>query len=1512
MIALFPIKTTRVGHLVRSLMRCLRILFVAAPCLGTAEVVSALDCRRTEPVGAPALPEEIELVEIPPGSVCTGVTFSVQAWRPRADIGIPSPIQQPRRGDDRVAWTDPDLSYYGQEIWPKAPVELAGAFKVEGRLMQRVRISRQRWRGALWQSAATGVVEIATGLSFTPLLTRRPTASLASAASVETGVGKNELLILSPPDLREAWNDYADLRRGRLPAWDVRVIGTDEIYRDHPFGAGLPNRNAAESIHAYLRAVARSGRTHVLLGGMWIDAAKEVPERYFLTGEQLSLSNCVPGIEAYPCVDDRCGTVPSDLFYACLDGNVDGAAYPWDPDGDGVYLSESEVKSCDVVADVVVGRFAPVPYESGSATLLTPARMIDVYAAKVARGTGASFAGSRCLGLASDRMQTTVPRSSTSLGRPHREQTFFDGVPNVWDLMHPESVSDGEWMTRETLRTMIAPHWPILDVESLHAGQSLKASRYSSWTEAREAFGARDLIYAICRSHGSETSVAGGNLTRDFYAHATGLALFNEFSVPCLAGALSCTRIREGRVYVLPSLGMAATAATEGGALAGIYNAGYGWYDAFGGMTLSDGYSSTIGYLTAKNLFQERDATLGLAVCHAHQQYAAQYSPKGIKLFLLCEQFFYGDPSLGLPDVERDAELVAATVVAENRAVVSARTAAPEVAVAGNARFQVMDGLSSSGTNAVLASGGGVGGRVAFTGKTGRLELAGAEPFYVGGVSNCSEVVLSGSGKMLDATGAGTVLRMFSSEGAGTNVLRCTTTGGLALMEPIRVENGWLRLETAEAFDSGSSPVAAVTNGGLLWAASPLAGWDGDTEHLARPVWLKDAVLQTEGRRRVCWGRHTGSSWRSFALHVAGTSTVSIATRDGVPFGLVGTTTVEVEDGGVLEIASPLENMDAGRLLFTGTGRVVVRRADALAGDVEVRDGATLALGEIPLPVTSLVVRAGATLRLPASASGRHDVVAGPGFLQIEEGGIVEDGAGTRLTGIVVDGSYFEPASTLRWKGGAGVWSDPEGWYDAVTGTYGPWTHGRTAIFDAREGSMVSNDLVLVSTPSLIFSTGASLTGNRLRLETGTFTVPTNVAATIAAPLEVAGGIVKYGAGELRLVGDQSGLSMGGLRVAEGRLGLQNVTAPGMTNLVAVARTCLEIEGRNFFTNAAACATLATNALACTAPDAMLVLEDFRPLSGMVVPENLEVVVAPRTQKGYAAWNLALEGRIDYRGTLSLLYGRIGGPGTIRVAGLRSQSTYGATFGACRLELAGGNGVFPVFEDLSWGRGVFVFDGTTFSPTGSLVVSSAVCPSSQTILYVDEGGVVFDVPAGAELVFGDANPTYLFGGDGGLVKRGAGSLRFTTVADQHEGPTIVERGTYALGTWTTLRDLRVDAGATVDLSDPYPTGIVLTNLVLAAGSRLELGVSDEGSDILDVREGTLRLPSNGVARIAVTIDADTRPGIYGLLLSGNFPWETASLEFSSRAPAGHQAFFRRTAQGLLVQIRPAATTLFLR
>ncbi len=1300
-----------------------------------------------------------------------------------------------------------------------------------------------------------------------------------------------DLLILAPPDLRAAWEGYAAARRLSRPDLAIGVVGTDAIYAAYPFGGKMPCRNAAESIHAFIREQARAGVAAFLLGGMWLDARAPNPELYFRSGEKLSLSNCVPGVCAFPYRGAEGGEVPSDLFYACLDDVENGIVYPWDPDGDGVYLSATESGQCDRMPDVIVARFAALPFTYGGEEAARPSQLVTRYAAKVARGESAAFDGAKRIGLASAQLVRSEAPGSTVFGHVRRDISFFDDVPNMWSPEHPAKVADGEYAVREIFQTTIAPHWPVEVVESIHATGNLCARRHPNLTAARNAWFAGDLLFATCRSHGSALNAvvaAGAHLTRDQYANATGLTLFTEFGVPCQTGSLTTTHTIEGCVVVEPSLGLAAVCSPLGGTVVGVFNTGNGWVPSVESFVLSDTVSGTLSYNLARELFEHPGTTPAQAHLRARQDYASRYQMEGMRLSVLCEQMFYGDPTVRFPTVEKATVFTAGAPLTQTVAVVSAEIGGKTpAALTGSGELRVMETLTCPSPNLSITMAGGIGRQMLFTGTVpGTLTLMGNEPFFVGGVSNCTAVVVAGSQKTVDVSTAGAPPASMTVSGTNAdapNRLRCTTAGRLTGLAPIAVRNAALTLETVEAFGAGPIPLAAVTNGTLTFAASSQWGWPDATEHLARPIGLTDARLRFDPYGRFFWGRRTDEGIDPFVLIVSGHSAIE-PTASGAAIGLVGPTTIYLEDGAQLAWCLSVTNALAGSLAFAGNGTVRLATAEAAAGAVEVAQGVTLELAAPPLAaVTSLVVRSGAMLRLPAEASGWHQLVAFGGHLLLEPGVVVTDLAGRQLVGEVADAAFFEAQAALRWKGGAGCWSDPAGWFDAATQTYGPWCNGRTAVFNAEGPSVVTNDLAACAVAGFVFASDVTLAGEGLRCGTAFVTVPEGVAVEIAAPLAREDGLEKLGGGALTLAGGQTNL-IGAVTVSEGQLGLRNLTAPAVTNLAARTGAKVRLEGTAVLSNAIVRASFATNALMEVASPAVLAVKSFAPSYHQHVPAHVTVRSLDAPDLGGTRWTATIDGRVEVPGVLALTYGVTEGTGTVCTAGLLSRCyTSMATLKGIRLELVPENGVFPV-----WGKGIysshygyFSFDDVTLAPRDSdVLVTGLGFAGSRAVMYVEKGGVTFDTTGGS-LVLGEDGADILFGGEGPVTKVGPGEVRFTAVVgDQHEGGTFVGGGTYAVesmtlaegfalrGEGTTLElatplcesAIDLGAGTILELSSSVPTTLVTTNFTAEANAILRLTVGFEGGDLIDVRDGKFSLM--GRVPCEIYLEPDVLPGTY--------------------------------------------------
>ncbi len=1301
-----------------------------------------------------------------------------------------------------------------------------------------------------------------------------------------------DLLIVSPPELTSSWEFYAESRRNATGKV-VQVVGTDLVYAQHPFGEGQACRNAAESLHAYLRAAHAGGTTNFLLGGAWIDATKTDAPIFLLTGERLSLANAVSGICMRPHGTTGLESAPSDMFYACLD--VAEGSRPWDSDGDGVYLGANERTLCDLEADVVVGRFPALPFAYGDGPVLSAAQLVTNYAAKVARGESASFAGRHRLGMVGATQVNQAPAGDSALGF-RGEMQFFDGVPNVWQPTHLSQVSDGESVLRETLHSLVLPKWPTTEIVSLYYADGPSVSwRHADLAAARDELLADDLLAVCCRTHG-HVQIAlneGGRswLTRSLYARAEGLALFAEFGVPCRCGMVDYTTVSNGVVYAVPSLGAAMVVSPLGGAVTGVFNSRDGISTFTTPYSLYDGLSNSLASLLMEELFGGEGVAFGEALRLARRRYCRQSGPgrSADCVYALGEQFFLGDPTLGLPAVVKTWSSNDAHIQVDgDRVWTRVELSAADVDIASPGKFRVMDTLTHVGTNLVLTVGGGIGRGVLFAGpQPGVLTLADDVDCYVGGVSNCARVVVSG----------------------GRKTLRCVDRDR-RFAGTLEVDGGTLVLETAESLRDGEGPLARVVDGTLEWAVSPHVGRADGGEHLVRALQLDGGRLLVQKGSGLAWGRADAP----FRLQVSGSCSVESVS----PVRLAGTTTIELDEDSELELHAELTAETAGRLVLTGPGTVWCSSERALAGQVEVRSGTALMLEAAPLPgVTDLVVRAGAVLGLPASASGRHPLVPKGGCLVIEEGALVVDLAGGELTGKVADGTFFEASTALRWKGGAGAWSDADGWFDYVTGAFVPWREGSTAVFDAPQGSVVTNDGAEVQVAGMVFGADAEFHGGAIRCASGELLVPTAATVALAAPLAVSGDVVKLGEGKLELVGVQSGLGPGALRTQAGTLALTGCVAPGVTNLVVANGARLELSGINEMTQAVTRASIATNALVRAGTEsATLALAVFTPSKPLLVPEGVTIDVrGPIADDGGRTWTAQVDGMIDYHGILSGVYGVLDGSGTVRVEGLRSRSGSGVGFGECRLEWVGDDdGRFPFLGFNGRNLAFVVLDGTTVAPQGNEVVAGAAgVEGSYAALYVEGNGCTFEVGTGKSLVLGDDEDSLLFGGPGEVVKTGAGTL-WLPIPDQHTGRTWVREGTYALGGGTLSQSFELGSEGVLEFAGAVPTGLRATNFVWSAGAAVRLGVRSGGADLLDLRGCTL--PSDDDAlRIEVQVAPDAPAGFHALLRADDVrdpKWRR--LEFEIEGVRGRSAKFAVSQDHALygVLLGPPGIVLLLR
>lgn len=220
-----------------------------------------------------------------------------------------------------------------------------------------------------------------------------------------------DYVVIAPKNYVELWTWYIGERQKAHPEITFAVKSAADIYNEYPYDAantdGSP-RNAAESIHKYIRETAKTdGTKYFVLGGVWFDARHPEESGSLATGETIDINNAIPGIRAFPVnaseIDERYGTMhitnyPSDLFYACHYIDPDATSkYPWDPNGDGVYCTKGELNKKEYLEpSVVVARMDFVPcdaWKDENGNKLNYEQLVRKYVGKLARGEAKDFAG---------------------------------------------------------------------------------------------------------------------------------------------------------------------------------------------------------------------------------------------------------------------------------------------------------------------------------------------------------------------------------------------------------------------------------------------------------------------------------------------------------------------------------------------------------------------------------------------------------------------------------------------------------------------------------------------------------------------------------------------------------------------------------------------------------------------------------------------------------------------------------------------------------------------------------------------------------------------------------------------------------------------------------------------------------------------------------------------------------------------------------------------------------------
>ena len=1031
----------------------------------------ALMLPPTDPVGSPMLPRFTLEVPLPDDAEVQSVALVGGEWR-TLSVGRELLAVQPPRSVDPAAATPAFVTlapdYAALESFPAAALAYGATTGARGRRTLPVEVTPFRY------APATRTIEFLAGGALAVEYTlKSPFAVKADEAEPEAKalLTDAQYLLLSPPDMVDTWKWFIEERRKVHPELTFAVVSTGEIYAAIPFDAdataasprladgSFQPRNPAESIHAFLRQnwKAHGALKYLVIGGPWMDAEKLDEEFYFCTGERASLSNCVPGIISYPRYAGE--EIPSDLFYACTDlvgsrsGEEQTNLWPWDANGDGVYL-EGDCRNCDTIGEYTVSRLTMKPdawYQGARDHVPNSHELVTNYVAKLARGESAAFAGAGMYGICTSSLNYQKYYQDGPL-MFRQELEFYDGCLNMFDPAHPEPYVDNEMISRKRWPDIFAKARPINQVHSLHQYKVQHRDCGSSDAERKEWYFSRDREFAFHFGHG--WAGGSGEFTFGNFGQCTGLTLFNDVGLSCQTGWLDYKTTRsDGKKEAKVCLGESGVGNPDGGYLSSMNNTRSGW-GSFPTTIYYDGLSLTLMQYALEYFINENLST-GDAWYQLHRKYVGSGLDNTTAAWVMCTEMLFGDPLVKAKSVDDYADALPAEYrLADEIAYAAAgEIALPDYCV-GALNVSVPGGSALRGTSAaavlrvmqkitvadgdlvIAGAGGGAGAGVEFTGAAGSLTIdsPGAERFYVGGVANCAGILCRGGGAVIDwdkTTSLTTPLRFEGGRGeSAANVVRSSVADALAACGTIVADGAELRLETSEAFgDATDAPIVAATNSTVVFAPSPWHGLSGHGETLTRPFTLASSRLGVERAEEIVFAGNT--------LSVSGAS--ELFTADAGVINLKGEVTAALSADATLALAADFADAGDGRLVFTGAGEVRVDNVAGVTGRLTVGAGVTLACASLPLEnVSELVFEPGATLVLPEDDDGFYRIIPITGTMDLPAGVTVKDADGNVLDGeSTATGAFFTGDALLSWAVADGNWSKSSADH--------PWLRGGSA-----------------------------------------------------------------------------------------------------------------------------------------------------------------------------------------------------------------------------------------------------------------------------------------------------------------------------------------------------------------------------------------------------------------------------------------------------------------------------------
>ena len=611
-----------------------------------------------------------------------------------------------------------------------------------------------------------------------------------------------EYVLISPPKYLEAWKGYVEARQEDHKDVSFSITNSFDVYDAYPFPGWMKDgtamepvcSNAAESIYHYIRDRWNPDvRQYYVLGGTWLNVEREPVESPWTNrvvrvrtdgGEILSVTNAIPGVGVsadLPPYGDF--SVPSDVFYACLDERErEVPRHPWyDARTDSYFPPSMTNDTADTVPDVVVSRIPFVVWTNATGRTVSVAESITNFTKKVRIAESSKFPGRHCYALlASPGVRGPVENLTGVVdgNNPHR---FFDGFDEYCDEGFEWPASDAGIAVRYRMRRWIMPYSP------LRRGLFVTRKYHTPRSDVNvDTFFSGDWEMVLAKSHGEPDSLTDTGITSDRFLAMTNLCKILMFPMPCNTGWPDW--YPESDLWVTPTnilqLSLAATALfnPDGGSVAGIHNSrpGFGGVEPIDVANCVDGQSSEIEGFLLEEVFSSR-VNIGEAWMRGLGRYARpdrRLSGKAILVAL--QEMLYGDPLITITPHE----------ASEHESVVRWGASGD---CATSSVWRVTDTAIVTNGNLSVSGIGGIN-HLEFCGRKGGLTLDGDGEFFVNAVTNGGTLAINGCNKhiwlescditnlVLSATG-GTVLtnELSVSESARLTKLEIAIDGDVLL-----------------------------------------------------------------------------------------------------------------------------------------------------------------------------------------------------------------------------------------------------------------------------------------------------------------------------------------------------------------------------------------------------------------------------------------------------------------------------------------------------------------------------------------------------------------------------------------------------------------------------------------------------------------------------------------------------------------------------------------------------------